>query len=99
MVNITSFQEVSATCFNWCKEQNIINASNLEIKGIFIPLIALISFFIGYLIYNHHEWIIKHINYEDFKLTEERLTKAFTLLYEFGIYLMLGFFIWYLYFR
>lgn len=85
--------EITETCWNWCKEQTEIHASNLQIEALALPFLALVSFFIAFFIYNHSEWILEKSS----DLTEKSLVKIFTLFFQFGMYLLIGFFIWYLY--
>ncbi len=89
--------EISQTCFNWCKDQHLTNQNNLTIYGLTIPLLALISIFICYLIYNYNNQILNLFKQNELK--EHHLEKAFKLLLEFSILLLLGFFIWFLYFK
>ncbi len=46
---------ITETCFDWCKEQNFIHQSNLEIQEMTFLVIALISMVIHNLIENHAE--------------------------------------------
>ena len=98
MTNITTllFQgEYSPTnqCFEWYKEQNFIHATNLQIQGLTILVIALIVLFIYALYLNIGD--ILDTTHEQKVIIE----KIIQLLPEFAMYLMIGFFIWYLYFQ
>lgn len=84
----------SPECFEWCKEQNFIHASNLQVQTMFLLLLAFAVFLGAYFINTYSE----HIK-SSYGISEEKLTKIFTLLYEFGLYLLAGFFIWYVWFR
>lgn len=103
MANITtlSFQgEYSPTnaCFEWCKEQNFIHQSNLEIQGLTILVVALIALFIYMLYLNFGEMLdieMLDITYRQRIMTE----KIIQLLPEFSMYLIIGFFIWFIWFN
>lgn len=89
--------EITQTCFNWCKEQHYINQNNLTIYSLTIPLLALVSLFGCYLIYNYNSQILNL--FKENELKEHHLEKAFKLLLEFSILLLLGFFIWFIFFK
>lgn len=97
MANITSLIydnqfNPSNTCFEWCKEQYINNEINTTIEGLTILVIAMIALFI-YTAYLSFGDMIE-TTYEG-KVT---LEKYIQLLPNFALYLIIGFFIWFIWF-
>lgn len=99
--NVTISKPVSDYCWNWCSEQNFIHTSNLTIEGISIIAAALIVLFIYNLLIKYWEHIPNFGGpdsafEEDF--TKEKLAKYVDLLPELAIYLLIGFFVWFVWF-
>ncbi len=82
---------ITETCFNWCREQNIIHQNNLLIQDLSLPAIALFFLLINNLIYEFSNEIKKKLNISD-KLLEKiyRGTSVFSffLLAIFLIYIV-----------
>lgn len=91
-INLPYFDNpITKECFNWCKEQHLIYESNLNIDGLSIAIFALLVLF-AYYLYNTFE---SHI--PDGK--EKEITKFIvSKLPEFAMYLLTGFFIWFIWF-
>ena len=70
MANITiiPFTKITKECFDWCKEQNFIHQSNLEIQDMAFIVIALVSLVIHNLIYNHSEALKEISGMKDYQL-------------------------------
>jgi len=85
---------IPESCFNWCKEQHLINASNIDIHTLTIPIIALIILFAWSLFGVFEQYIRKEldINHETYLFYRG----TFIVLAQ---YLLMGFFIWYIWFR
>lgn len=88
------FKGITNECFLWCKDQHLIDQNNISIEGLGIIALALISLFIGHLIYNYHTILFKGYN-----LSDEQKIKIYHLCNEFAIYLIIGFFIWFVWFQ
>ena len=88
---LSNGKQISDTCWNWCTEQNINHASTLEVHGLTIALLSLISLFAWSMIGIFEDRIMKelNINYETFNFYRG-------LLVNLAQYLLIGFFIWYL---
>ncbi len=84
--------QASRYCWNWCREQHFANQSNLTIEGISIIALALIVLFIYNLLIKYWE----HIEIEGINKT--RLKRFVDLLPELVIYLLIGFFVWFVWF-
>ncbi len=82
----------SSYCWDWCKEQHFANQSNLTIEGISIIAFALIVLFIYNLLIRYWE----HIKIESMDKT--KVKKYVDLLPELVIYLLIGFFVWFIWF-
>lgn len=91
-INITIFNP-DKQCWNWCQEHHFIHQSNLTIEALSILVIALITLFIYSLYLSFGENL--NITHEQRVTTE----KIIQLLPEFAMYLIIGFFIWFLWFR
>ena len=91
---IIGFPEITKACFDWCKEQNFIHSSNLEIRSLTILIIALIALFIYFLANNFLDHFTKNLNFE----TKEKIERFILLLPEFAMYLIIGFLIYFIYF-
>ena len=88
----TGIPGISSTCWNWCREQYTNNASNLTIEGISIIAFALIVLFTYNLLIKYWDYIeIEGIN-------KTRLKRFVDLLPELVIYLLIGFFVWFVWF-
>jgi len=106
MINETTFvfktniPEISETCWNWCSDTHFAYQNNLEISGLFIIVLSLAVLFFQYIILNYGKSILKFLNsHEETNISEEKLEKVYRLCSEFSMYLLLGFFIWFLYFK
>ena len=99
MINYTAYSQPLITnyCFNWCKEQHFIHQNNLTVNILSIPILALLTLFVCYLIYNYNDFILRL--FKESNLTEHTLNKIFGLALEFAIYLLIGFFIWFIWFK
>lgn len=75
--------EITANCFDWCKEQYEIHQQNLEISELSFIVIALIALVVHWTLNNHWEYFK-----QDFK--EEYLEKIYdaTLDIVFGMLIM-----------
>ena len=83
---------MTSQCWNWCKEQHFANQSNLTIEGISIIAIALIVLFI-------YNLLIKYLeNVEIEGMDKTKVKKYIALMPEFVIYLLIGFFVWFVWF-
>jgi len=85
---------ITKNCFDWCKEQHFVNQNNLTIKAMAIPLIALICLFFASLVYKFSDKIIANTD-----LTEEYLSKMIYYCYNLAMYMLMGFFIWFIFFK
>lgn len=105
--NITSFpplhfplkmsiitQEITETCFNWCKEQNFIHQSNVQINDLAFIVIALISLTINNLIYNHPETLKQLSGMNDYQLE-----KAFDATYFLTFIMLITYIIYMVFFK
>lgn len=81
-------------CFEWCKDQHFINQNNLVIEAMVMPALALLSLMIANIIYAFSDKII-----EKSDLTEDNLLKMYHLCNDFAKYLLIGFFIWWVWFK
>ncbi len=86
--------ELTNDCINWCQEQAFIHQNNLTVEAMLIPIVALISLVVNYIIINHHVAIISRSD-----ITEAQLEKVCRYASDFAMYLLIGFFIWFIYFR
>lgn len=96
-LNITSFYntwELSNDCINWCREQTIIHQENLTKEAMIIPVFAFTCLLCQYLIINHNELILKYT-----EITDKKLEKICIMASELAMYLLIGFFIWFIWFK
>lgn len=100
MINITvknmtlgvksSYEPITARCFDWCREQSFIYQQNLEIRELSFIVIALISIVVHWVIDEHFVYFISH----DFdkkvleKIHDGTLLLNFMMLILFLIYMM-----------
>lgn len=91
---ITKAPVITRECVTWCKEQHFIQQNNFTVQIISIPLLALILLVAASFIYTFSDRIIKKTD-----LTEENLTKIYHLCTEGAKYLLIGFFVWWTWFR
>lgn len=80
--------EITEACWEWCSEQQIIHASNIEIQGLFILLLTAASLLVHIIIYKFYDKIKEH---EEVK--EEVLDKVYLYSSDFALYLIIGYFI------
>lgn len=86
--------ELTNNCIDWCRNATIIHENNLELNAMVIPIAAACSLLLHYIIINHSEFIISKTD-----LTEAQLERACLLSSEFALYLLIGFFIWFKWFK
>ena len=98
MINITlpAFLETEITtgCFNWCKEQNFIHQSNVQINDLAFIVIALISLTINNIIYNHPETLKQLTKMDDYELE-----KVYDLTYFLTFIMLIGYVIYITFFK
>lgn len=90
--SIVNAPGITNQCWDWCREQHISNQSNLTIEGISIIAFALIVLFIYNLLIKYEP----HIQIEGINRT--RLKRFINLMPELVIYLLIGFFVWFVWF-
>ncbi len=81
-------------CIDWCREQHFINDNNLQAEGLIIPALAFLLLVFHIAIINHSEFIIQKTDFSENQL--ERICK---LASQGAAYLLIGFFVWYFWFR
>ncbi len=86
--------EITKECFEWCKDQYFAHQNNLTVEAMVILALALISLFAASIIYSFSEKIIEKTD-----LTEDSLSKIYRLCNTFAMYLIIGFFVWFIWFR
>ena len=82
--------EITSTCFNWCKEQSFIHQQNIEIYEMSFIVIALISIVVNRTINSYWNYF-KGQGYDDNlleKIYDGTLTMIFVMLILFLIYMM-----------
>ena len=92
IIKFQTSQPISDYCWNWCREQNFANQSNLTIEGISIIAAALIVLFIYNLLIKYWEDV------EIEGMDKTKVKKYIDLLPELVIYLLIGFFVWFVWF-
>ncbi len=93
-INNTNFiSGVSDKCFDWCKDQHFIHESNLTVQGMSIPAIAMICLFSANVILKFDKIIAIKL-----KISPRNLTTVYILLHNLAFLLLLGFFIWFIFF-
>lgn len=85
---------ITKACFEWCKEGIAGHENNLVIEGMTIPLIALLSLFVHYLLVTYGHILLEKAP----EISEEKLLRFTRLTSLFPMYLLIGFFIWFIYF-
>lgn len=91
---VLDFPEITKACFEWCSDQYFIYNTNTEIRSLTILIIALISLFIYFLANNFLDYFTRNISFE----SKEKIEKFILLLPDFAMYLIIGFFIYFIYF-
>ena len=82
-------QAITETCMNWCREQHFAN----DYSGMWILAVSFIAFIFTALMYLNSESIKK---YEP-SITDEHLTKYIEFMFLWGLLLLIGFFVKFLY--
>ncbi len=92
-MNLTNYMSVSDNCFNWCKQQYFNHQSNLTIQGMALPALAIICLFIAGVFLKFDKIIMKNTG-----ISDEKLTKLYIGLNDLAFLLLLGFFVWFIFY-
>lgn len=85
-----SANQITETCFNWCKEQHYVN----DFGGVWLIGLSLLVLVFFHVIHTFPDFI-----QQTFEVSEQKLEWLLPLLVSLSTYLLIGFFIWFLYLK
>lgn len=91
MADITAYNpyanEITEHCVSWCREQHFAN----DLSGIWIIFMSFISIVASKMIIYWHDYLEENTD-----MAAEKLEKLYHFLNDLSMYLMIGFFIWFI---